>query len=475
MKKSLLVLLVLVSSAIGAVVGVMAALRWMEPVTPYVSIEQRQQRVFTHRPLPVGEAALPNFKAATALAVPAVVHIRATFGPGAFSLNPFDQFLNPHARSSGSGVIISDDGYIATNRHVIEDATRLEVVMNNNQRFYAKIVGQDPSTDLALLKIKAAGLPYLRYGNSDALEPGDWVLAVGNPFDLTSTVTAGIVSAKARNIDILRDRNNLQVESFLQTDAAVNPGNSGGALVNLQGELVGINTAIATVTGGYSGYSFAVPVSLVRKVMDDLLEFGTVQRGMLGIQIADVTPELAEQRQLAVVQGVYVTQVNPGGAALEAGLAKGDVVTHINSHPVVSVSELQEWVARNRPGDKIQVTYLRAGAENTVMATLRSPGGETKPESLPVAYEVRGAVFEDLSYRELTELELDGGVRFRQIGDGPWKADNIIQTGYIITHIDKVAIDNVRDVNRVLAMKKGGVLVEGITPARQRWRAAVDW
>lgn len=195
----------------------------------------------------------------------AVVHIRTVYGLGNFSLNALDNYLNPHAQSSGSGVVISDDGYIVTNHHVIEDATSIEVVMNNNQRFFAKIIGKDPSTDLALIKVKAKNLPFVKYGNSDNVTMGEWVLAIGNPFDLNSTVTAGIVSARARNIGILRDKNNLQIESFIQTDAAVNPGNSGGALVNLKGELIGINSAIATATGSYSGYSFAIPVSLVKK------------------------------------------------------------------------------------------------------------------------------------------------------------------------------------------------------------------
>ena len=205
---------------------------------------------------------------------------------------------------------------------MIEDASGIEVVMTNNQRFYAKLIGSDPTTDLALLKIRAKNLPFLKYGDSDAITPGEWVLAVGNPFDLNSTVTAGIVSAKARNIGILRDRNNLQVEAFIQTDAAVNPGNSGGALVNLKGELIGINSAIATSSGSYQGYSFAIPVSLVKKVMDDLLELGQVQRGMLGIQITDVNAGIAEDLKLAVNQGVLISKVNGGSAAEQSGLVQ---------------------------------------------------------------------------------------------------------------------------------------------------------
>ena len=292
MKRSLILLLVFCSACIGAVMGTLITIRYVSAPATYNSIEERQNIKLVNREVSDSSIKIPaslNFEFAAKAVTPAVVHIRTSYGTGEFSLNPLNSYLNPQAHSSGSGVVISDDGYIVTNYHVIEDASNIEVVMNNNQRFYAKLIGKDPGTDLALLKVKATHLPFLKYGNSDAIAPGEWVLAIGNPFDLNSTVTAGIVSAKARNIGILHDRNNLQVESFIQTDAAVNPGNSGGALVNLKGELIGINSAIATSTGSYSGYSFAIPVSLVKKIMDDLLEFGEVQRGLLGVQIVDVT------------------------------------------------------------------------------------------------------------------------------------------------------------------------------------------
>ncbi len=290
MKRTLLILLVICSAFIGAIVGALLTIRYLGDQPTYNSIEQRQKLKavnFLSDSINRFSSAV-NFEFAAKAVTPAVVHIRTVFGLGGFSLNALDSYTNPHAQSSGSGVIISDDGYIVTNHHVIEDATSIEVVMNNNQRYFAKLIGKDPSTDLALLKIKAHDLPFVKYGNSDALTLGEWVLAIGNPFDLNSTVTAGIISARARNIGILRDKNNLQIESFIQTDAAVNPGNSGGALVNLRGELIGINSAIATSTGAYAGYSFAIPVSLVKKIMDDLLEYGEVQRGLLGIQIDDV-------------------------------------------------------------------------------------------------------------------------------------------------------------------------------------------
>src|SRR6188768_4011972 len=310
MKRSLLILIVIFAACIGGILGSMFTMRFFDSsAPPYLSIEGRQQMVLTGY-TPDTTYRVPkemDFLSTAKKVTSGVVHIRIAYGPGDFSANPLSFYPESPTRSSGSGVIISDDGYIVTNNHVIEDASNIEVVMNNNQRYYAKLIGADPTTDLALLKIRAKNLPFVRYGNSDKITPGEWVLAVGNPFDLNSTVTAGIVSAKTRNLGILRDRtNNLQVESFIQTDAAVNPGNSGGALVNLRGELIGVNTAIATSSGSYQGYSFAIPVSLVKKVMDDLLEFGQVQRGLLGIQITDVNAVIAEELDLNVNQGVLV-------------------------------------------------------------------------------------------------------------------------------------------------------------------------
>jgi len=416
----------------------------------------------------------PNFEAAARAVTPAVVHINTRYGGGKFSINALDQYLNPHALASGSGVILSDDGYIVTNYHVIEEANSIEVVLNNNQRFFAKVVGQDPSTDLALLKIKAKNLPFVTYGDSDLIIPGEWVLAIGNPFELNSTVTAGIVSAKARNIGILGDKNNLQVESFIQTDAAVNPGNSGGALVNLRGELIGINSAIATSTGTYSGYSFAIPVSLVKKIVDDLLEFGQVQRGLLGVQITDVTPDLAENRDLNVVQGVFVNYVNKGSAAEVSGLEPGDVITAIDNHTVSGTSELQEWVARKRPGQTVLVRFVRDGENKEVTTTLRNFQGSEEIKKKAVSYEIEGAVLDEVPYSKLTELNLDGGVLIKKLSFGKWKKAGV-KENFIITHIDKVAIDNVSDLNRAMEMKKGGVLVEGIMTNGEKQTIGMDW
>jgi len=470
MRRLLFFAVVLLSACIGAIIGSFYTIRYFDSIPDYTSIVERQK---VRMPAGAGSMAV-NFEDAAREVTPAVVNVNAVFGPGEFTLAPMDMNFDPMARPSGSGVLISDDGYIVTNQHVIEDATGIEVVLNDNQRYYAKLIGQDPSTDLALLKIKAKNLPYLRYGNSDLIVPGEWVLAVGNPFDLNSTVTAGIVSAKARNIGILRDKNNLQVESFIQTDAAVNPGNSGGALVNLKGELIGINSAIATVTGSYSGYSFAIPVNLVQKIMDDLLEFGTVQRGLLGVEIRDVTARLAQDRGLDVVRGVYINRVNEGSAADLSGIESGDVITAIDGHDVGSVSELQELVARHRPGHTIQVTYRRSGADKSVPTTLKNFDGQASITRLPVNYEIEGAKLEDLPYSDLSKRSIEGGVLVRTLGPGKWSKAGM-EKGFIITHIDKVPIDNVEDLNRVLDYKSGGILVEGMYQNGGKAVYGVNW
>jgi serine protease Do len=477
MKRSILILIVVLTACIGGIVGSIVTIRYIDLLAPgYTSIEARQQLVLagynTDSSYRVPREL--DFLAPAKRVTPAVVHIQTSYGPGDFSVNPLQHYLETPSRSSGSGVVISDDGYIVTNNHVIEDANNIEVVMNNNRRFYAKLIGTDPTTDLALLKIRAKNLPFIKYGDSDEIIPGEWVLAVGNPFDLNSTVTAGIVSAKARNIGILRDRNNLQIESFIQTDAAVNPGNSGGALVNLRGELIGVNTAIATSSGSYQGYSFAIPVSLVKKVMDDILEFGQVQRGLLGIQITDVDAKIAEDFGLLVNQGVLVTRVATGSAAEESGILVGDVIVGIEGHTVNSVSELQEWVARNRPGKNIKVSYLHEGKLLDASARLRSNTGGEGVEKREIKYELSGVSVEDVVYKELVSLKLEGGVRVKSVSPGKWK-DAGVRNGFIIAYIDKVPVDNVEDLNRILDYKNGGILIEGIYSDGQKGIYGLEW
>ena len=318
-----------------------------------------------------------NFVAAAAAVTPAVVHVMTEYAAPAadqsrMQMDPFlrqffgDQLEQFHGQQpqgggqgSGSGVIIAANGYIVTNNHVIDKASKIEVVLDDKRKFDAELVGADPSTDLAVLKVEADNLPSVKYGNSDDVKVGQWVLAVGNPFNLNSTVTAGIISAKGRNINILRREDNMGIESFIQTDAVVNPGNSGGALVNLNGDLIGINSAIASHTGAFEGYAFAIPSSIASKVVDDLLKYKVVQRALLGVQIQEVDAELASEKKLNTLNGVYIQGLSKSSAAAEAGLKAGDIITEINGVAVNTSSQLQEQVARFRPGDKIKVSYMR--------------------------------------------------------------------------------------------------------------------
>ncbi|SHJ97287.1 Do/DeqQ family serine protease [Reichenbachiella agariperforans] len=434
-----------------------------------------------------------NFVEAAQVVTPGVVHIRSTVGASTASNgrsgDPFEQYFREFfgapgqgyqqrpSVGTGSGVIMSPDGYIATNNHVVENADDIEILLNDNRTYKAELIGTDPTTDLALLKIEEKGLPFVRFGDSDNIQVGEWVLAVGNPFEFRSTVTAGIISAKGRNINILRNRNRLQIESFLQTDAAVNPGNSGGALVNLNGELVGINTAIATPTGSYAGYSFAVPANLVKKVIGDIKEFGVVQRALLGINIQDVNAKLSEEENLGVLQGVYVSGVNANSGASEAGIKEGDVIIAINDRRVNKTSELQEKVALNRPGDQIKVTLLRDGKEKTVTATLQNTLGTTATVAATNnSVIIQGATFEDASDEDMTKLGIKGGAKLVVLESGIWK-DAGIKEGFIITRIDRGAVANVEDLSRALSQTNdgSGVLIEGIYSNGQKAYYGMGW
>lgn len=434
------------------------------------TIEQKQNATFTSYPTGT-TVPMFDFTGASELVTPAVVHIMTHLSPSQKQgEDPFgffgDEFSTPReSEASGSGVIITADGYIATNNHVIEDATSIEVVLNNKKSYRAELVGTDPQTDLALLKIDEAGLAFLKFGNSDQLKVGEWVLAVGNPFNLTSTVTAGIVSAKGRNINLLRTADNqYAIENFIQTDAAVNPGNSGGALVNLKGELIGINTAIASRTGTFAGYSFAVPVNIVKKVMEDLLQYGNVQRGFLGIQIRDIDAQFANENNIKNIAGVYVAEVNAGGAAEIAGIKKGDIVMKINDVSVNSSSELQEQVSRFHPGDNIQVTVLRKGDEKILTARLRNKEGKTeiiKNEVIKENLSAGGADFANISKEDKGKLGVQNGVALKKIGAGSFK-DAGIPEGFVIIKVDKKPVFTAQELKRVLDSKKGGILIEGV-------------
>lgn len=417
---------------------------------------------------PTGAAV--DFTEAAEHTVHAVVHVK-TFYPqqSGYRQNnmwdPFGFFSNPYYRngqkpaSTGSGVIISDDGYIVTNNHVVENAERVEITLNDNSKFEAKVIATDPSTDLALVKVEAKKLPYVLFGNSDEVKVGQWVLAVGNPFDLSSTVTAGIISAKGRNINII-ENSSQPIESFLQTDAAINPGNSGGALVNTNGELIGINTAIASNTGSYAGYGFAVPVNLVKKVVDDFIEFGAVQRAFIGISIKEVNAELAKDKGLKETQGVYIDKLTSTSGAKAAGLREGDVITKINGIKINSFPELTEQVGRYRPGDQIKVTYLRENETKEANVTLTNKAGSTNIVKNEIS-KLLGAEFTEASTEEKNRLGIDNGVKILALASGKLKSAGI-KEGFIITSIDNRAIKTIEDVEEALNDKKGGVLIEGV-------------
>ena len=320
-----------------------------------------------------------DFTQAAEMSVNSVVHVKTTYNIRQTASDPILEFFfgrplqqEPRIQqASGSGVIISHDGFIVTNNHVIDKARNIEVILNDKRTYPATLVGTDPNTDIALLKIEQDSLPWLSFGNSDSLQIGEWVLAIGNPFNLTSTVTAGIVSAKARNINIINS--SMKIESFIQTDAAVNPGNSGGALVNTRGELVGINTAIASQTGSYAGYSFAVPAAIVSKVVSDLKTYGTVQRGLMGVQITDLTSDIKQKLHLTTMQGVLITNVIDNSAAAKAGLRAGDVIISINNRTTNGTAELQEVIGQHNPGDTIEVQYIRNGETRQTSLQLQAP------------------------------------------------------------------------------------------------------
>lgn len=419
-----------------------------------------------------------DFVLASENSLNSVVHVTTKVVTTSFERDLFSEFFNgpgaggrefkQYGSGSGSGVIISSDGYIVTNNHVIEDANEIEVTLNDNRKYAAEIVGTDPSTDLAVLKIKESGLQPIPIGNSDNIDVGEWVLAVGNPFNLTSTVTAGIVSAKARNINLLSDRSGAEVvpiESFIQTDAAVNPGNSGGALVNTQGELVGINTAIASRTGSYSGYSFAIPVNLVKKVMTDLMDYGIVQRGFLGISIANVTQELKEEKKLPNTKGVFVAGTIENGSAEKAGLKEGDVILKVGSREVNSVASLQEEVGKRRPGDKVAVTIRNEkGYETVKEIILRNRDGETK---LVTKEEVKknaalGATFTALTSKEKEELNISSGVKIKSLSAGKLKSLGLTE-GMVITKINNESVSSVEQLTNKLNSRNKGVLLEILT------------
>lgn len=382
-----------------------------------------------------------DFTFAAEQTVHAVVHVHTKTMMGMQPDNPImewfygDRYSKPREVSGyGSGVIISNDGFIITNNHVIESAESVEVTLNDKRTFTAKIIGRDPSTDIALLKIEGGNLPFIKYGDSDQLKLGEWVLAVGNPFNLTSTVTAGIVSAKGRNLGLIEG--DYRIESFIQTDAALNMGNSGGALVNTRGLLVGITSAILSPSGAYAGNSFAIPVTIVKKVVDDLKEFGEVQRALIGVNIRDVVSEDAEKQKLAEIKGVMITGVVENGSAEDAGLKENDVIIKLDGINVNTTAELQEQVGKHRPGDKATVSYIRNGKESSVSLVMKNVAGNTNVVTAGMGgEEVFGARLESLGSQDKRSMNVDYGVKVVEINDGKFK-DLQMKRGYIILTVN---------------------------------------
>jgi serine protease Do len=416
-----------------------------------------------------------DFTAAAEASVNSVVHIttRVEEKYDQLSYDPFHQLFygQPQQRiqqGSGSGVIIDKDGYIVTNNHVIAGANEIKVILNDKRTYSAELVGADPQTDLALIRIKEKDLPFMAYGNSDNVKIGEWCLAVGNPFNLNSTVTAGIISAKGRNINILENdpaHGMFPIESFIQTDAAVNPGNSGGALVSTTGELIGINSAIASQNGAYIGYSFAIPVNIVKKVVADLAELGVVQRAFIGVSIHDIDSKFAEEKGLKNLNGIYVSGLTENGSAEQAGIELGDVITKVEDIEVKNVSELQEQIGKYRPGDKIKVSIVRSGKESSLSVILKNKEGnigivkKERPLEKPIL--TLGAAFEQVSKEEMARLKITNGIRISKLQNGKLAAAGI-REGLIITSIDKKKIDTIDDIESLLKNKQGGVLIEGI-------------
>jgi serine protease Do len=478
-----------------------------------MSFEDRQKVYFASNKSAAitSSAGEVDFTQAAAAVTPAVVYIRTTYAATASSGRDsqmedlFGQMFGQHARprssqpqmASGSGVIISPDGYIVTNNHVVEKADKITVALNDHRTYQAKVIGTDPNTDLALIKITATNLPIVKLGNSDDARVGEWVLAVGNPFNLTSTVTAGIISAKGRNIGIIGSEDNgdddsqspfgptrnqpdvpkvnKAIESFIQTDAAINPGNSGGALVNTKGELIGINSAIASHTGSYEGYGFAIPVNLAKKVLDDIEKYGSVRRGYIGVSFQELNEDAAERLNVKTTNGLYVNELVAGGGAEQAGIRKGDIITKVDGTTIYESSDLQEKVGRLQPGDKVKLTVLRDGATKEIAVTLK---GEAAPANKVAArsksaeelYNKLGASFRPLTPQEKSKMRVNAGVVVTQVRSGGFFDETDIPVGSVITSINKQPINGIADIDKAITNTRNGmVIITGSYPDGTRF------
>ena len=466
--KSLITTLLI--ALLGAVVGLFIYTRFLDK-DKLVTGEDKDKELVKENArytsmLP--QTGVNDFTFAAEQTVHAVVHVKTKATVSSQYSNPlYEFFYGPgtnqqrEVRGYGSGVIVTPDGYIVTANHVIDEADEVDVTLNDKRSFTADVVGRDPSTDIALLKIKATGLPYIKFGDSDAIRLGEWVLAVGNPFNLTSSVTAGIVSARGRSLGLLDDQ--YRIESFIQTDAAMNPGNSGGALVNTNGELIGITTAIYSPTGSYAGNSFAIPTSIVKKVYEDLKQYGEVQRGLMGVNITDVTSDIAKEEKLNEVKGVYLAGVVDDGAAKAAGLQAKDVIIAVNGEPVDAMSDLQEKLSRFRPGDKVDVTFLRKGKQDTKTVVLRNMEGGTgvvAPGSTSTT--VFGAALAPLGSGEKEQLGIENGVKIMSVSEGRFR-DLGLSRGAVIVNVNGQKVNSAADVRKATNNEKSLTSIEGYT------------
>ncbi len=483
MKKTAIIIIVtaLVTSILTLFGSAMLQRRNNNPLVP----ENRQVHFANNQSRAESSAGNPDFIRASAAVTPAVVHLKTVYdqagGRSAGFMEELFGLPAPGGRvsGSGSGVIVSPDGYIITNNHVVENASAIEVILPDRRTFKGKIVGTDPTTDLALVKIQGKDLPTAPLGDSDAVQIGEWVLAVGYPLSLSSTVTAGIVSAKGRNIGIL-DRSSgnalsgvsTAVESFIQTDAAINPGNSGGALVNTAGQLIGINAAIASQTGSYTGYGFAIPVNLAKKIINDFKQFGEVKRAYIGVSFSTPAVEAQLLKQQGIdpgeLDGVYITDVQAGGAAASAGIKPGDVIQRIDGLDVSSSAEFSEQIARRRPGEKVTIAYLRGGKKNQVTVTLKGRetlAGTTRNNQKELELKQRfGASFAPLDPAFKQRYRLESGIVITEIESGGFFEQAGIPQGTIITRVNGSPVNTVEDFSRLLARSRNGMArIEGIT------------
>ena len=462
------VLMVLLSAAVGGLTA-FTVVKSISPDQPQ-TVQMTDGAQF--RTVNLSHENWPDFTYAAESAVDAVVYVKttATQVQSQAPSSIFDYFFGfpqsgPQQREkvgSGSGVIIREDGYIVTNNHVIDGADKIEVTLNNNVTYPATLVGTDPATDVALLKIDATGLPIIPFGDSDKLRLGEWVIAIGSPYDLRSTITAGIVSAKGRSMPNYSGE--YKIESFIQTDAAVNPGNSGGALVDRAGNLVGINTAIYSRTGSYSGYSFAVPVNIVKKIAYDLMDFGSVQRAVLGISMGPITDKIAEDLKLSSRNGVYISEVSPSGAADKAGIQAGDVLIAIDSTKITGTASVHETVSRYSPGDMAVLTVIRDGKEKKFDVTFKGTAQEngTMADDGSVAF--YGSSIKAASEETLQKYHLKSGVEIVELGPGKLMEAGAVE-GFIIQYVNDHPVKTPQDVIDIVKKSKRTVFIEGITPS----------